>query len=148
MKVRLNLLSRLVAFVAIAAMLVATGCNEGYSVSYADGIDLGDDAAGETVIWPDVPIEEDLEDDAGPVCLVNEDCLGVFPDLDPCQFAVCDTMTKQCVLGTLKDYTACDDGDACTEATYCLAGACANGFTPEPPDDQACFEPVCDVRSQ
>ncbi len=129
----------------MAFLLLMAGCTNGAGVTTDDVGEPGADAAEEIVIWGDIPGVDDTEDDIGAVCLVNEDCQGQFPDLGACEFALCDTVAHQCVLGLLKDYTPCDDADACTEATYCLAGTCGNGFTPASPMEPTCFEAVCDA---
>jgi len=133
-----------VASVAAAILLITVGCTNGSGLTNVDSVTPGEDAVEEAVIFGDLPSEDDAEDDVALVCLVSEDCLGQFPNLGPCEFAICDTVAQQCILGTLKDYTPCDDSDACTEATYCLTGACGNGFTPAAPTAPTCFEAACD----
>ncbi len=42
----------------------------------------------------------------------------------PCETARCDPGTGTCAMVRAVDGTPCDDGDACTQADFCQAGAC------------------------
>ncbi len=75
-------------------------------------------------------------------------CLGDVP-LDcpapaPCHSAgVCDPETGGCVYAPRSDGTPCDDGNACTRAEACQAGACVAQLTVDCDDGNACTDDTC-----
>jgi hypothetical protein len=56
-----------------------------------------------------------------PECLADADCAGLD---DACNTGTCDLVAFACVKTPAMDATMCDDGDLCTGASACLAGAC------------------------
>lgn len=46
---------------------------------------------------------------------------------DECNVGACDPVTGQCAPVPSNEGMSCDDGDACTTMTACVAGACVNG---------------------
>ena len=94
---------------------------------------------------PDVVAGDVGVADAGePGCQDDEDCVGYFGDVSACQVTLCDKATGACVVGANKDYTPCDDGDACTLEDSCLAGACVPGRDRVCEDGNGCTDNGCD----
>jgi hypothetical protein len=67
-------------------------------------------------------VGSDVCTDATCGCTTAADCPAPDPP-NACQVAVCRT-DRSCGLENVADGTECDDGDACTAADKCLAGAC------------------------
>ena len=85
-----------------------------------------------------------LDGDGGSIpCLTHEDCEAVVVS-SPCQVALCDGVTRACVVGAAKDYVPCDDGNACSQEDYCLAGACTPGAAVVCDDGDPCTDDACD----
>jgi len=96
----------------------------------------GDERATEVPTAPDVDVwlwdgarhpDGLVEDDTLPglSCNKDSDCEGKSIPLFPCEKAVCDKHLGECRAGPKSPGEACDDGDACTEATVCsLDGRC------------------------
>ncbi len=101
----------------VATAFVALGC--GGTVSPADDTSQTDvPVHTQDVSAPDTTADVPV----GPTCSTNDDCVDAFETLGPCEVAVCDTGTQRCVRATRKDYSVCQDDNACTYASYCLAG--------------------------
>lgn len=87
-----------------------------------DGSEGGVDPGGTTD-----PVEKDTDQpppDIDQGCTNSNECQGVFPDLELCVVAVCDTDAGKCVVESAQNGSPCDDDNACTE-TECKVGKCA-----------------------
>jgi formylglycine-generating enzyme required for sulfatase activity len=62
-------------------------------------------------------------------------------DGGPCWTSQCDPATGQCA--TVPITGPCDDGDDCTLADFCLAGACVPGLLPRCDDGHSCTTDSC-----
>ena len=94
-----------------------------------DGFRIDDNDAGE-------PIEGV---DGGDRC-AGADCSELS---GPCGIGACDPASGECVVSPVAEGAACDDGDPCTTADHCAAGACVA----EPlcaPSGDPCAPNVCD----
>ena len=70
-------------------------------------------------------------------------------DVGPCQEAVCDPTTGQCIVTLLGDGTACNDGQFCTVSEVCLSGVCGGGQLNDCGEQASeCAEVACDEVSQ
>ncbi|MBM4345011.1 MAG: hypothetical protein FJ100_16705 [Deltaproteobacteria bacterium] len=60
------------------------------------------------------------------LCQVNPATLIYCPTVDdsPCQLNLCKPKTGLCALTPVNEAKACDDGNGCTTADHCAAGAC------------------------
>ncbi|MCB9737813.1 MAG: hypothetical protein H6747_01020 [Deltaproteobacteria bacterium] len=90
----------------------------------------------------------DKSDPKKPVCKPNP-ASAVFCDKSQdtaCQQSVCDPKTGTCALAPVGAGTACDDGNACTEADGCKLGACA-GTPAKCDDDDPCTIDSCDPKT-
>jgi hypothetical protein len=118
--------------------VLAAGCGSSVSPpedSTADVGGGGQDASGD--VRTDVlvtPCESDAE------------CAARFPDLGPCRVAVCGT-GGSCETQNVKNYEECDDGDACTEASACVDGACTALRDVDCDDGNACTVDRCAPES-
>jgi hypothetical protein len=93
----------------------------------------------------DIQFQVDLPGEtAAPECETNQDCEAILTDLNVCEIALCDSVLQVCVKGSRKDYSPCDDGDACTYETFCLEGTCAGGQGFECSDGNICTDDSCD----
>jgi hypothetical protein len=129
----------------VAAACICIGCSGGV-LDLAD-VDAG---SGGEVSFGDADLgrgEELPLETTAPECTTNLDCEGKFVDLDVCEIALCDSVSQVCVKGSLKDYSACDDGDVCTQETYCLAGVCGSGIDVVCNDGNVCTADSCDPVS-
>jgi cysteine-rich repeat protein len=76
-------------------------------------------------------------------------CVGqaavVCPPGDTCEISRCDSVFGGCILETLADGTRCDDGNQCTIADRCGAGACVGGPPPFCDDDDPCTTDACET---
>ncbi len=138
--------SSLLAVGLLAALALSACTNNGGTVNVpGDAVDAGDMASGDMEITGfDLPWDEESVQGE---CETNQDCDGKFAEMDVCQIALCDSVQKVCVLGSKKDYTPCDDGNACVLDTYCLDGVCGNGFDLLCTDSNPCTDDSCDPVS-
>jgi hypothetical protein len=119
-------------------MLLQAACSNGPTPVAGDAPPAADTEVfmGETEVVPG---------DTFVACLTHADCEESFPDKGPCQVALCDSVEQTCVLGDVKDYSPCLDDDECTLETYCLSGACGNGFSLVCDDGNPCTDDACDT---
>ena len=79
---------------------------------------------------------------------VNGACVGAVPpdcdDANGCTDDSCDS-SSGCV--TTDNTASCEDGDACTTADTCQAGACVGGAAPNCDDANECTDDTCDSAS-
>ncbi|MGB0591278.1 MAG: cupredoxin domain-containing protein [Myxococcota bacterium] len=110
----------------------------------------GADSVSITDPTPDVGVEPGPPD-AGPPeedsseglpCSADADCSSLADTM--CQMATCDLDLGVCRLGPLKDYTPCDDGDACTLDEVCFEGVCSRGVQKICDDDNPCTDDQCE----
>ncbi len=78
------------------------------------------DVAAETASVPDTASKSDVGAQPVPLCLTDQDCKA---STVPCLVAFCDTL-RVCNLKPATDVMTCNDGNACTKADQCAAGAC------------------------
>ena len=96
----------------------------------------------------------------GLFCTVNEVCSGGScgagvardcsnPSSDICTIDSCSEQLRTCVNtpDPGKNGTACNDHDACTEATTCSAGLCVNGTPLNCDDGNGCTTDSCDTAT-
>ncbi len=121
-----------------------------FCMSCSGGVlDLNDidvNSSGE-IAFGDVDIQwhVDLPGEAVvPECETHEDCQGNVGDLDACEIALCDSVQHVCVVEARKNYTPCDDDDACTYESFCLDGICGGGSNYECTDGNECTDDSCD----
>ena len=57
-------------------------------------------------------------------CLEDDDCIGFFRDLAPCEKAYCVFQTRSCKKGPTPDGADCDDGNPCTTDDACKDQVC------------------------
>ncbi len=76
-------------------------------------------------------------------------CTGVVcTALDGCHDAgICNPSTGQCSNPTRPNGSACDDGNACTQADACQAGTCRSGATLTCDDGNPCTVDACSPQS-
>jgi len=117
---------------------------------------LCDDGNGCTtdICHPDGPCTYEMLTgpcDDGSVCTVgdtcnNGACVGSSMldcnDGKPCTDDVCNPVSG-CQHSVTADYTACEDGNYCTENDYCQAGACASGTQKNCDDGNPCTAEQC-----
>jgi plastocyanin len=98
--------------------------------------------------------DEATSPDAGPAedtgavdtpCSSDADCASLAASI--CEAATCDVAAGICHVGPLKNYTPCDDGDACTLDEVCFDGLCSRGVQKICDDDNACTDDQCDATS-
>ena len=87
------------------------------------------------------------EDAVGVPCVAHADCADKLPDLGVCELAVCDAVAGVCVVGAKKNFTPCDDGDACTLDALCTEGVCGEGVAVDCDDGDVCTDDSCDAAS-
>lgn len=75
-------------------------------------------------------------------CKVDSDCSAQLGDVPMCRTAACD-LSIGCTLIAVTDGTPCDDGDACTVKTACVAGACDSSTKANCDDANACTDDAC-----
>jgi len=69
-------------------------------------------------------------------------------DANPCTAPLCNPATGTCGFTNVADGTGCDDGNPCTTATVCGAGACGGGGATTCADDgNPCTVEMCDPAS-
>ena len=81
-------------------------------------------------------------------CIDNE-CIGTLLDCtdnNPCTDDGCDAMARTCLYAAIKEGEPCDDGDACTAQTGCLAGKCT-GESKDCADGELCTWDGCDPKT-
>jgi len=81
------------------------------------------------------------EDLRRPDCVVSADCAGKIADLGACEQAVCEG--GRCLRDPAPDYSACDDGDACSVVSFCRAGKCTAGLALDCDDGDPCTRDSC-----
>ncbi len=133
----------------VTVLLLGAGCPESDDIYLID--DIGLTRFTDAVIPGDAPPPEDGQvavDHGGPIpdngpdgippagCTNDGHCAGVIAGLKPCEQAVCDVESGDCVAEDQDDGAVCDDDDACSE-TECKAGACV-----------VVSEVVCDDNNQ
>ncbi len=121
-------------------MLALTACGQSRPGAEVGADDA--DGAAELPAWPDAAADA-AGDGFG--CLTTADCESAFPDLSPCERAVCDPLTFTCVRSRWPERTPCDDGDACTIADRCIEARCVSGGTRDCDDGNACTRDSCDA---
>ena len=65
----------------------------------------------------------------------------------PCSVNACDPQTGACALSPVNEGSACEDGDACTALSACVAGACTGGVPVVCDDGNPCTADSCDVAN-
>ena len=83
-------------------------------------------------------------------CVVQPDTAIVCPDSDEaCVVNACDSTLGACALRPAQDGDVCDDENACTTASECLAGKCAAqpGTELVCDDENACTSDQCDTQA-
>ncbi|NUN13824.1 MAG: hypothetical protein HUU55_09315, partial [Myxococcales bacterium] len=130
---------------------VACGEDESTGQTSTDVADITEDVADlavEPVDSPDVtdtgePPNDSGTEDTGPTgCTKNEDCPA---GPSTCVLPFCEIETGTCTFAPVKDYTDCDDKNACTAESYCLEGYCEPfGGTLDCDDGNPCTADSCD----
>ncbi|MFO0746799.1 MAG: hypothetical protein U1F43_14170 [Myxococcota bacterium] len=69
------------------------------------------------------------------------------PDQNPCTGAACDPGLGCIEVPNVPADTQCSDGDQCTTADHCDAGACVGGGTLSCSDDNICTKDSCDPKT-
>jgi hypothetical protein len=82
-------------------------------------------------------------------CLLNPATVVYCPPALPgsCVGHACNPVTGLCEPGAVADGTPCDDGDKCTIAEKCQAGACLGGKAKPCEDGEKCTADACDAGS-
>ena len=128
------------------------GVCTGSAVSCDDGNSCTADSCGVDSGCANEALTGDVCDD-GALCTQGDACeKGVCApgkdadcnDDNPCTKDACDDKTGQCVNTAAEG--PCDDGNACTEADACKAGACA-GTKVDCNDDNPCTDDACDDKA-
>lgn len=110
--------------------------------------DSNQDVANDTAVQQDGGTSDAMADTGpAPECVSDGDCVGKIADLGVCQIATCDVATSTCQAGNKKDYTPCNDGDACTLDTVCLSGDCSGGAPKDCDDGNPCTDEVCNAQN-
>ena len=146
-------------FIVITAALLAVPACGGDGGAVGSDPDTGPGAA--TDVGPDEAPDasdgaadpaEDVEEDAGDgpagdPCQTSADC-AVREDLGPCEAVVCDADSGECIVGAVKAFDPCDDGDGCTAGEVCSEdGVCAGGEPLDCEDDNPCTDDSCDPEA-
>ena len=133
----------------LAALLLLTSCTGGTTLTgttdgTADGKEtrggdgnIGLETSGD-LGSPDVGGDTEPE-----ACTTNEECMERLRDLTPCEMAMCDDVSGECMVGDRKDGSACDDDDACTLDSFCKQGLCIGGTEMECNDKDPCTLDSC-----
>ena len=77
----------------------------------------------------------------GSACVKSDEATTCAPPADPCLISVCDPSDGKCKQVAGPDGVACDDGDACSLASECIAGDCLGE------DFFTCDEPACTIAT-
>lgn len=110
-----------------ADVAVSDGVSSGDAVSSGDVVSSSETAARYIDAIVDVPLPE---------CSTDTDCANPI-----CWLSVC--LAGQCSSTTAADGAVCDDGDVCTMAGGCVAGACAPGLAVSCDDGNVCSDDSC-----
>ena len=133
----------LAASLAAGLLLLAiatSGCGDGsppHTDDLAGTSDVTSDAAGPV---DDTPSATDATDE--PECVSDDECAARMA-ATACLVPRCST--GACELAAVADLTPCDDADACTWATTCVAGQCGQGTPLACNDGNPCTSNSCDA---
>lgn len=85
--------------------------------------------------------EQDHCDDSG-LC---EGTISTCPTPEaPCQVALCDGSTGECVVSNSPNGSPCIDDNPCTSDDFCAAGVCVTGTSPACQTSNPCMAPLCE----
>ncbi|MBM4353519.1 MAG: hypothetical protein FJ109_06930 [Deltaproteobacteria bacterium] len=128
----------------LAAVVVAmcSACSSGTTTG-EDGTGLPETTGGD-VSFGEVDVPEGEAEVFGQPCQTNQDCVGLLEGLGVCEIALCDSVQQVCIVGTVKDYSPCDDSNVCTSDTFCLSGQCGGGILEVCDDGNVCTDDSCD----
>ena len=104
-------------------------------------VDPTPDGAADIAAGPDIATAPDAI--VSTPCTTQEDCAAL--NTDTCQVALCDVTAGTCIVGPDKNYTPCDDEDACTSDEVCFDGVCARGVQQICDDGNLCTTDTCEA---
>lgn len=144
--------SRQTVLLATVMAVLAAGISCGCSSESSGGEDESDTGftsvdSGDPGFDAAFPDESDAADGAASPtgeCQTNSDCAALFPDLGPCEVALCNISDGACKVDFKADLTPCSNGNACIADSLCEEGACVGGLNLVCNDDNPCTTDACD----
>ncbi len=106
--------------------------------------DCGCSTAADCAEFEDGDLCNGTLDCVGGECVVGAGTVVVCEPTGSCVEPVCVSGTGECVQDPLADGTPCDDGNACTEQTFCDGGTC-EGSSVVCDDGNLCTDDACDT---
>ncbi len=131
-----------VAAATLALTFVATGCGEAPGSMASGGVEATDSLTRDAAVAADAAAATDAGVGSDALeCVSDDQC----PNAGACRAGIC--VDGACAWEPSPDLTPCDDGDACTVGTSCLAGSCGGGTFAPCDDGNPCTVDSCSAVS-
>lgn len=139
-----------------AGFAVGAACDDGNACTKAETCTDKGDCTGESTCA--CTTDADCKQDnlcLGPVACLAGKCMtdstkAVVCDSSgdtACMKSVCAASSGQCALAALTEGKACEDGNACTSVSTCIAGQCSGSADKKCDDGNACTSDACSPQS-